>query len=54
MTTQIYSIGDIKKDLQNVGRLFESFDTLGGINSRHIKSLEEKFKNVKLNISLFD
>jgi len=45
MTTQIYSIGDIKKDLQNVGRLFESSDTLGGINSRHIKSLEEKFKN---------
>jgi dTDP-4-amino-4,6-dideoxygalactose transaminase len=45
MTTQIYSIGDIKKDLLNVGRLFESSDTLGGINSRHIKSLEEKFKN---------
>ena len=45
MTVQIYSIGDIKKDLQNVGRLFESSDTLGGINSRHIKSLEEKFKN---------
>ena len=45
MTIQIYSIGDIKKDLQNVGRLFESSDTLGGINSRHIKSLEEKFKN---------
>jgi dTDP-4-amino-4,6-dideoxygalactose transaminase len=45
MTIQIYSIGDIKKDLQNIGRLFESSDTLGGINSRHIKSLEEKFKN---------
>lgn len=43
MTIQIYSIGDIKKDLMNVGRMFESSDTLGGINSRHIKSLEEKF-----------
>jgi dTDP-4-amino-4,6-dideoxygalactose transaminase len=27
----------------NVGRMFESSDTLGGINSRHIKSLEDKF-----------
>lgn len=43
MTIQIYSIGDIKKDLANVARLFESSDTLGGINSRHIKNLEEKF-----------
>lgn len=43
MTIQIYSIGDAKKDLANVGRLFESSDTLGGINSRHIKSLEQKF-----------
>lgn len=43
MTIQIYSIGDIKKDLMNVGRMFESSDTLGGINSRHIKSLEDKF-----------
>lgn len=43
MTVQIYSIGDVKKDLMNVGRMFESSDTLGGINSRHIKSLEDKF-----------
>ena len=43
MTVQIYSIGDVKKDLVNVGRMFESSDTLGGINSRHINSLEAKF-----------
>lgn len=43
MTVQIYSIGDVKKDLANVGRLFESSDTLGGINSRHITAIEQKF-----------
>lgn len=43
MTVQIYSIGDVKKDLTNISRMFESSDTLGGINSRHIKSVEEKF-----------
>lgn len=43
MTIEIYSIGDIRADLTSVGRLFESNDTLGGINSRHIKSLENKF-----------
>lgn len=42
MTIQIYSIGDVKKDLMNVGRMFESSDTLGGINSRHINTLEQK------------
>lgn len=42
MTIQIYSIGDVKKDLMNVGRMFESSDTLGGINSRHIAALEQK------------
>lgn len=43
MTIEIYSIGDIKKDLYNAARMFESEDTLGGINSRHIKSLEQHF-----------
>lgn len=43
MTTQIYSIGDIKKDFLSLGRMFDSSDTLGGINSRHINSLESKF-----------
>ena len=43
MTIQIYSIGDIKHDLMNVGRLFDPSDTLGGINSRHINALEERF-----------
>ena len=43
MTIQIYSIGDVKKDFVNLGRMFESSDTLGGINSRHINSLETKF-----------
>lgn len=43
MTVQIFSIGDIKKDLVNVGKMFESTDTLGGINSRHILGLEKKF-----------
>lgn len=43
MTVQIYSIGDVKKDFLNISRMFESDDTLGGINSRHIKSLESKF-----------
>jgi hypothetical protein len=42
MTIQIYSIGNVKKDLMNVGRMFESSDTLGGINSRHINALEQK------------
>jgi dTDP-4-amino-4,6-dideoxygalactose transaminase len=45
MTIQIYSIGDVKKYMTDVGRMFESSDTLGGINSRHIKSLEKKFTN---------
>lgn len=53
MTIQIYSIGDIKKDLANVARLFESSDTLGGINSRHIKSLEEKFTRKTSRDSVF-
>lgn len=44
MTIQIYSIGDVKKDFLNIGRMFESSDTLGGINSRHINSLEQKFQ----------
>lgn len=53
MTVQIYSIGDIKKDLANVSRLFESSDTLGGINSRHIKSLEERFTKKTSRDSVF-
>ena len=51
--TQIYSIGDIKQDLNSVARLFESSDTLGGINSRHIKSLEDKFKRITGKESVF-
>lgn len=43
---QIYSIGDIKQELQTLSRLFESQDTLGGINSRHIQALESKFEKL--------
>ena len=53
MTIQIYTIGDIKKDLLNVGRMFESSDTLGGINSRHINSLEAKFLSKTKRNSVF-
>lgn len=53
MTTQIYSIGDIKKELISLARLFESSDTLGGINSRHIKSLEERFTRKTSRDSVF-
>lgn len=45
-TVQIYSIGDIKQELQTLARLFESQDTLGGINSRHIQGLESKFEKL--------
>ena len=53
MTIQIYSIGDIKKDFINLGRMFESSDTLGGINSRHINSLETKFLSKTKRNSVF-
>ena len=52
-TVQIYSIGDIKQDLATVARLFQSSDTLGGINSRHIKSLEDKFTKITNKESVF-
>lgn len=53
MTTQIYSIGDVKKDFLNISRMFESSDTLGGINSRHINSLEQKFQTKTNRKSIF-
>jgi dTDP-4-amino-4,6-dideoxygalactose transaminase len=53
VTIQIYSIGDPKKDFANIGRLFESSDTLGGINSRHIQSLEQKFQTRTNRKSIF-
>lgn len=53
MTIQIYSIGDVKKDLLNVSRMFESSDTLGGINSRHINSVEQKFQTKTNRKSIF-
>lgn len=43
---QIYSISNFKQDLANVARLFEDVDTLGGINSRHIISVENKFNTI--------
>lgn len=46
MKTEIYSIGNIKDDLSSISRLFNSNDTLGGINSRHIKFLESKFNKI--------
>lgn len=52
-TVQIYSIGDIKQDLTSIARMFESSDTLGGINSRHIKSLEDKFLKITNKESVF-
>lgn len=52
-TVQIYSIGDIKSDLASVARLFTSSDTLGGINSRHIKFLESKFEQITDKKSIF-
>lgn len=53
MTIQIYSIGDIKKDLLNASRLFNNDDTLGGINSRHINFLEKKFNRLTEKKSVF-
>jgi len=50
---EIYSIGDIKSDLLKTSRFFNSSDTLGGINSRHIKSVEEKFQRITLRPATF-
>jgi dTDP-4-amino-4,6-dideoxygalactose transaminase len=53
MKIEIYSLNNIREDLMKISRLFESSDTLGGINSRHIKSLEDKFKRITDKESVF-
>lgn len=42
MTIEIYSLGDIKEELAILPKYFERFDTMGGINNRHLPKLEQK------------
>lgn len=43
---QIFSNGEIKEELAALPRYFERFDTMGGINNRHLPKFEEKFSRL--------
>lgn len=43
---QIFSNGEIKEELAALPRYFERFDTMGGINNRHLPKFEEKFSRI--------
>lgn len=42
MPIEIYSLGEIKEELAVLPKYFERFDTMGGINNRHLPKLEQK------------
>lgn len=46
MTIQLYSLGNIKKELSVLPKYFEQLDTLGGVNNRHIPKLEQRFSKL--------
>lgn len=43
---QIFSNGEIKEELAALPRYFERYDTMGGINNRHLPKFEEKFSRL--------
>lgn len=43
---QIFSNGEIKEELAALPRYFERYDTMGGINNRHLPKFEEKFSRI--------
>lgn len=45
-TIQLYSLGEIKKELEVLPKYFERLDTMGGVNNRHIPKLEKKFTDL--------
>lgn len=46
MNIEIFSLGDIKEELSVLPRYFEKFDTMGGINNRHLPKLEKKLEQM--------
>ena len=43
---ELFSLGNIKEELKSLPKYFQSNDTLGGVNNRHIPYLENKFFNL--------
>lgn len=43
---QIFSNGEIKEELAALPRYFERYDTMGGINNRHLPKFEQKFSKL--------
>lgn len=43
---ELFSLGDIKTELQQLSRVVNVDDTLGGVNNRHIPHMEKKFSHL--------